>query len=120
MIYNPSQFSRKYVSQELTVTSGGLLTLDHGFGVKPLVIVIELICKVAEFGYSVGDKIFVTYGQESSSAADAYGVTVMADSLNISILYGGGSPVFVSHNKASRAGVNLTNANWNLQVGAWA
>ena len=109
----------RYVSSAQTITIAGLLTLAHGLGAKPYRIFTTLVCVTAEYNYAIGDELFVTHYQESSSAVDAYGLSLTIDATNLNIRYGSGpTTVFVANNKTTGAGVNLTNANWRFYIRA--
>jgi hypothetical protein len=114
----PATISR-YTSTAQTITNAGLLTLAHGLGAKPYRIFTTLVCVTAEFNYAIGDELFVTHYQESSSAVDSYGCSLTINATNLIIRYGSGpTTVFVATNKTTGAGVNLTNANWRFYIRA--
>lgn len=110
-----------YESAEQTIVAGEQRTLAHGFGVPPKFIAPVLICKTAEFGYSVGD-IVPASPQVSSSVLDSYGASFeFSGSTNILVRYGNvANPTFLGTNKTTGGAVNLTNANWRLIMRAWA
>jgi len=115
--------SSSYVSADQTITSAGTLTLAHGLGVKPKMIEFTLICQSAEFNFSVGDEIFcgpaggVVGG---TSGNPATGIAVKADATNLTLRFGSGTNVFQMQNFTSGVIQVLTNANWKLQVRAYA
>ena len=112
--------SGRFESAEQTITAAGGLTIPHGLGVKPFMVQCELICKVAALGYSVGDIVIVQDAQASSSAADAYGLSLVYDSTNINIRMASGAGVFIVINKTTGAGANITATDWKLIVKAIA
>lgn len=110
-------FTKEYVSPEQVITAGGALTLAHGLGVVPKLWQRQLVCKVAEAGYSVGDVADVSGTQD---AAASYGVTVSPDATNFNCRYGNAAATFFLVHKTTGAVTNLTNANWRFVVRAWA
>ena len=122
LAYTPFAYPlfRDYASPEQTITSAGLLTLAHLLGSVPKVVTAELVCKTAEFGYAVNDVIQINPSQSSSSAADAFGISVIKDATNLKVRYGNSGTVFLALNATTGAGVNLTNANWRLVLRAFA
>ena len=111
--------SKFYDSGERTITTGGILTLPHNFGIEPMFIQVVLICKTAEAGYNAGDKLFIN-PNVSRQSTYAQGVVVVPDSINLNIKFGNYTTVFSSLNKSTGATVNLTNTKWNAIFRAWA
>lgn len=108
-----------YDSGEQAITSGGLLNLSHPLGVIPKFYTIGLVCKVAEFGFSVGDIIWMPLGMASTTAADR-GISLLATDTLISFMYGTATAVFAVHNRSTRVSVALTNASWRMILRAYA
>jgi hypothetical protein len=113
--------TRAYKSTGQTITSGGSLVLAHGLGVKPSLFQVSLICQTAEHNYSIGDELFVSSSEQPEAAAGVdYGYVVTASPTQIVVRFGNAATVFQTLNKAGGTRVNLTNANWNFVVRAWA
>ena len=119
---NPSDFATTgadYTSSEQTITTSGLLTLSHGLGAIPSHMDGYLVCKTAEYGFAVGDRVpmgpnsFVGGGTFTSS------YSVAMDSSTITVRYCSTSYVFHVINHSTGAGTVLTNANWKLVIQAW-
>lgn len=115
-------FTKEFISAQQTITTAGLLTLAHGLGVAPKVIMPVLVCTTAESGYSVGNTIPCPYTAVSTSANDNFGASIdFSDPTNILVRYGSaGAGVFLYTHKTTGALVGLTNANWRLVMRAWA
>jgi len=111
---------KTFTSAEQTITATGSLTIAHSLGALPSLIQARLICKTTEHNYSVDDELMIPFGADSTSSTDNYGVSVAADSTNISIRYGSASQVFRILNKTTGANSNITIANWKLIVRAWS
>jgi hypothetical protein len=111
-------FSASYISAEQTITAGGLLTLTHSLGAMPSLIQARIVCKTAQFNYSIGDELVVNNG-ENAIANASYGHSVVLDSTNLTVRYGvsGGYQIF---NKSTGAAQTITAASWRLVVRAWA
>ncbi len=107
-----------YDSGEQTITSAGALTLAHGLGVAPSSIQVFLICKTAEQGYSIGQKIPVYFGNEINTSPDR-GVAAVVDATNILVRFGSSANVFDYLNFTTGNVVSLTNANWKAIFRVW-
>lgn len=111
-------FAKEYVSAEQVITAGGALTLAHGLGVAPKMSELTLVCKIAQFGYAVGDVVVVGFsGTDNANAA--YGPTRVYTPTNIVIRQGANSQSILINDTAG-AVRSITNANWRLVVRAWA
>lgn len=116
----PVIFTKSYVSAEQTITAAGTLTLAHGLGEPPKLVAPVLICKTAEFGYSIGDIIPMPPGQ-STAALNNFGASIeISGSTNIVIRYGAAATSFLGVNKTTGNTEVLTNANWRLIMRAYA
>ena len=112
--------SGRFESAEQTITVAGALTIPHGLGVKPFMVQCELICKTAEYGYSIGDKLQVQNGGFTSSGISQYGMSLVADATNIAIRYGATSGAYYILDKTSGMVAVITTTNWKLIVKAIA
>lgn len=111
--------TRKYDSGQQVITSGGALTLAHGFGVKPTAVTCLLQCTSADNGYSVGDELYI--GVPSADGSVASGVSVVLDATNINIRYGSrAGQTFLGTNKSTGGNVALSNGSWAFVVRAFA
>lgn len=107
---------KRFVSAEQTITAAGALTIPHGLGAKPFLVVGSIICKTAELGYAVADEPIVGLG--FADAASSYGVSVIADATNLNIRYGSQANVFIVGNKGTGAINGITLANWRFKLSA--
>ncbi|PPD48379.1 MAG: hypothetical protein CTY14_02130 [Methylotenera sp.] len=112
-------FTAYYQSSNQTITSGGALTIAHGLGGKPILVQFYLKCLSAEYGYSVGDELYVP-PSTSNSGADTQGLAYVPDATNLNIRYGGSGSVFTSITKNTGGVAVLTNSSWALIIRAWA
>lgn len=114
-------FQKPFLSSAQTITSGGLLTLAHGLGSEPTIIQCYLECTSAEDGYTVGEKLFISpdNGPDGGGSADT-GMSSTFDATNVYIRYAANSQTFRQINQTSGQTVELTNANFDLYVRAWA
>lgn len=113
-------FSKEYVSAEQVITSAGQLTLPHGLGSVPKVATVELVCVVAEQGYSIGDVVQLHSGEQSSATQDASGMSLRKSATTITVRFGSAGTALLITNATTGAGVGAVNANWRLVVRAWA
>ena len=113
-----SIFTKEYVSAEQVITAGGLLTIAHGLGAEPKDVKFFLVCKTAELGYSVGDKLPWGDNQVTGSTARDGGLQSKVDATNIYVRYGSSQSLLMNWSTGSYA--TFTNAYWRLIVKAWA
>lgn len=115
-----SEFTKSYTSAEQAITLSGGLTLSHGLGVKPKLMVGILVCKTAQGGYSVGDEYSIFVGTFEPYGLSGLGATT--DTSNIYLRYGpgNGTGCFIVPNKTTAAQTVLVPANWRLVVRAFA
>lgn len=116
---NTPAFVKSFASPEQTITAAGALSLAHAMAVAPKLIVAELVCKVAEQGYSINDVLAIGVGLIPHSTANR-GVSVVSDSTNLSVRYGSDANTFAAVNKTTGAIAALTNASWRLVLRAYA
>jgi len=112
----PMILAQSYDSGEQTITAAGLLTLAHGLGAKPKVLEAVLVCKTAEYNYSVGDEVLTALDAASVSR----GASCVWDATNINIRFGSSATTFYLLDKTTGAIQATTNANWKLIVRAYA
>ena len=116
-------FSVAFTSTEQTISHAGGLSLPHSLGAAPSLIQIRVICKVAEFGYGIGDEIIIP-GGVTESGGDA-GVSVFMDgTTDIGIRFNGQGAVGIIRLLNKTSGdvekIDVGNAaNWKLIVKAW-
>ena len=110
-------FGLEFTSTDQTITSGGALTLAHSLGVAPKIVICQLVCQTGEAGYTAGDVLDFPNGPVGTANK---GLSVVGDSTNINIRFGGAASSFDVLDKSSGAAAALTNANWKLRVKAWA
>lgn len=114
---NLAIFTKEFISAEQTLTLNGTLTLAHGLGVKPKMLYLVMVNKVAELGYSVGDESHL-YIMMDASSRSIVPVINNADTTNIFIKFGGNT---VELNRKDTGLKDQTiYANWKLVVKAWA
>lgn len=107
-------FNSFYESAEQTVPTNSSVTLTHGLGAIPKLMIVELVCKVIDQGYAVGDRITVDSFVGSGSTQ---GFGTAYSSTEIFII---GETTLQFLNKTSGQIVNLTNSSWRAVARAWA
>ena len=102
-------------SSILANTDGGATA--HLMGQTPRIVTVEARCKVAEYGYSVDDIVYVGYG----SMSDSRGVTVSANATTIQFSIGSGGIEIIERDPSGTNGQQgLDNdTNWELKIRAW-
>ncbi len=110
-------FTARYASGNQTITSGGSLTLAHGLGRTPVLIVYKLKCLTAENGYSIGDVVRM----DQACAGGLYGsLTCVPDATNLNVRFTSVNPICNIIHYTTGAQPNITNANWAFIVEAYA
>lgn len=107
-----------YDSGEQTITSSGSLTLAHGLGIVPKIIVPILVCKTADLGYSVGDRVVMHTNMQDY--ANVAGMAVVVDNTNIFVRFSSNPVVFGLFNKSTGSQSGITLARWKIVFQAYA
>ncbi len=117
-----TSISKKFLSANQTITAAGPLTIGHGLGVVPEIVVAELECLTTDAGFAAGKVITVAPSANGLGTGGAAGNGFMMDrdASNIYVRYGSGTNPFQVLNGTSGVIVNLTNANWRFRVRAFA
>ncbi|PBB96441.1 hypothetical protein [Mesorhizobium sp. WSM3862] len=114
--------SKSYESPAQAITSSGSFAVAHGFGVKPKLVEVSLICVTAQGGFTAGEELYIGSPSRydgNDGSGSSVGWTMKVDTTNISVKYGSNVlPAIV--NFTSAADSNLSEANWNMVVRAWA
>ena len=80
--------TKEYISTPQTISSGGTLTLAHGFGVKPKIIKKYLVCTVATGNWAVGDEFVLETDYEQANASLVlFGYTCKRDVTNLVVRF---------------------------------
>lgn len=120
VVANAGALTKGYESPEQVITSAGALTLPHGMGVEPKIMQAVLVCKTAELGYSINDKVFINAHQQAPGDVLQQGVAVVPDETNLNVRYGLAAAAFRILIKNTGGASNITNGNWRLIIRAWA
>ena len=107
--------SQKYVSDDLVMTNGGQIVVNHGLGVEPMHISLYMRCVAAEMGYAVGDVIRIA-GDASIDGVNE-GIGVLVNNEQIVLRVGENGPQQITR-KDNGSGAILTAAKWRLIVKA--
>ncbi|HUC63442.1 MAG TPA: hypothetical protein VMF53_15960 [Alphaproteobacteria bacterium] len=114
-------FTKSYTSSQQTITAGGSLTLAHGLGAQPKLIVIKLHCLTAENGYSVGDELIVPPGFVTDSNGSGRNCGVVPDATNLNVRFGSSTTyTFLIGSKSTGVPAGATNTNWAAIFEAFA
>jgi hypothetical protein len=108
--------SEYFESAEQTIADAGSRTIAHGLSAEPKLVQAVLVCKSAEHGYSIGDKVFLN----PSGFGDlvARGFSLVPDSTNLNVRYAANGIGVV--NKSAGTSNSVTPASWRLVLRAWA
>jgi len=108
-----------FESSEQTITDGGALTIAHGLGFTPKFCQLVLVCKTAEQGYSIGDKLLQPVFGSVLSVSRGLAVTLDATNINVRYANSGASNTFAVVNFTSGSVVSLTNVDWKAVFRVW-
>lgn len=111
-----SPITLSYSSGNQTITSAGLLTLAHGLGTTPRIVIVWLVCTTADVGYSAGDRTLPVFASDVAQQ----GAAVDPDATNIEIRMGADATSFRVVNKGTGNTAGITNSSWRLLVEAFA
>lgn len=103
---------------ETAIVAGGYFELTHGLGASPKMFTAELLCKVAENGFTAGQRTPVAWWGENVTQAANMQLTY--DATKIYGRFGTYAQVFQPLNFGTGAFSNPTNANWRLILRAYA
>jgi hypothetical protein len=105
---------RQYASGNQSCTASSVLTLAHGLGVVPLLFTFRLVCLTAEAGYSAGDVVVVGPNWNRADATPV-GFTPRIDATNITVAFNGTASLALIPKTGGNI-VNITNANWAINI----
>ncbi len=111
-------FTKKFVSTQQTITQAGALTIAHGLGIKPDLVVPVIQCVTAELGYSVGDEVMIN--PHVFEPGSTRGIMLVSDTTNINVKFSNNAGMISAVNKTTGALAVFAIANWRFVVKAWA
>jgi hypothetical protein len=115
-----SEKVRYYASSSpVAFSAGGLAQWAHGLGGAPSSITVVLECTTAEFGYSIGDRVYMGAGSSWGDTTQAVNHGIYCDATNINIRWDAlSSQLAVLGRKDTGLGVLITPASWRVYVTA--
>lgn len=119
---NNVQTYTTYESGQLTITSGGLISINHGLGGEPTGVTLILRCNSSSDSYSTGDRVIANPAENdgaSGSSPVSRGAGIRVDSSSLNIRLGSDAQSFGIVHKTSGGAEATTNSNWRLIVKAW-
>lgn len=103
-----------YESPLQPIAAGTPTSFSHNLGIRPRVRpMVVLVAQATDAGYAVGDEL--SGGYELNTSTNAYGVAVVADSVNTVRTVPGANGV-AAPNKSTGAASVLTLASWKQKV----
>jgi len=112
-------FSKSFTSSAQAITSGGALTLAHGLGVKPKLVIARITCVTANGGYSIGDTIELGAGL-AQTGNFPQGHSIYTDATNIGVRFGDATQLYLIRFKTDGTAFDITNSSWTIQFIAFA
>ncbi len=115
-------FTKEFLSSAISISSGNLASVAHGFGVKPKLMALYLKCTSADLNYSVDDEVELVgvLGMGTGSATLSQGVSIITDATDIDVKFASATGVFQLPNKSTGNQTSITNSRWELYIRAWA
>jgi hypothetical protein len=115
LLKNAPLFSQEIISGTLAYAENTTVNFAHGFGVKPKIVQVSLICTTAWGGYVVGDE--VQYLDVAYVGSAYHGGSVVFDDVNITVLT---VQQCVGVSRSSGVQSSLPPENFGLKIRAWA
>ena len=102
-------FTESFESSEQTITVNSTLAVAHGLSASPKLVTMELICKTAESGYSIGDVLEFPATAGTITDVGHYGVGIKKDSTNLDVKFMGFLRIASFSGSSS---VDITPSSW--------
>ncbi len=99
-----------WTSGDNTWAAGGTYTLSHSLGVVPKAVQVELVCIVANNGYSVGDVHVLNSGERYSN----WGVAVI-NITSASIKWGVYSSGIIFRSESTSSSISGSTSQWRVR-----
>lgn len=96
----------------------GTLQFPHGFGAKPKLVRVVLLCEISEMGYNVGDEVEISSAFHHNASSDDHNISVATDTTNINVTFYS-DPLFVLSRLDGDA-TPLVRGNWSVKVYTYA
>lgn len=119
-LVSPSVINQKYVSPGQAITAGGTITLAHGLGTQPLIVIAKLHCVTGELGYTAGQEITVPLGEGNTGGTSGRGVQVQFDATNLAVQFGSAATPIEILTGGTGSNATITLANWTAIFLAFA
>ncbi len=120
-VSSKTALKKKFESSEISITSGGIFSVSHGLGVKPVLLQAFAVCKTSEHGYLAGDEVMIGLANMCTSSTNPdSGIGLSADSENIKGVFGEDSQAIWILNGSDGTRATLTNGNWKVVIRAYA
>lgn len=109
----------RFTSNEITIATGTQSSVSHGLGAIPFSVQAFLRCKVAEYGYSVGDEVPIDmrFYLDGGTGFER-GVAAVINSTNIVVVQGASQFNVYRRDSSIGNGQAITEANWKIIVRA--
>lgn len=104
----------RYVSPEVAISAGASFGGTHGLGVMPYVVSAIMVCKTADAGYAIGDRVYIP-GYPHGAGGTTTGCTVGASTTNAFGIISATNTVNLLHKTTGAAGA-ATTTNWRIVV----
>lgn len=108
-----SYLTRKpYTTPENEISNGTTFSLAHGLGREPRMADAVLVCKEADLGYAVGQRVWLSGFEDTSD----YGASISADTAKLYLTVGANGIRLMQVAGAIGQFAAITNSRWRIVV----
>jgi hypothetical protein len=110
---NSYALNGRYYAEQTTLANGTKYLFTHNLGIRDVVINKYIECKIAEFGYSIGDRVYNNDDGDSGIASQFVGTIATSNPDNMTAnLTTGNLGVGVVNKSTGATNLVFTTANW--------
>lgn len=107
-------------AQSLTAAASTLLTLAHGLGAKPSLVLARLTCTSTDLSYAVNDTVELGAGIAGSGSLN-FGHTVRTDATNLYVRFASNSNIYeIARNTGAADTIAIDASKWTIEFFAYA
>lgn len=106
-----------FESSEITLNTGAQGTVSHGLGAMPKRIDLVIRCKIAEFGFAVGDEYSMVPNHDTGGD---HGIAAYRNATTIGYIFSNNAiQIYQNTGITTGQSTNLTPGSWKLVLRAW-
>lgn len=114
-----SPFTKHFLSTDIPIPERNSAGYSHNLGGTPSLVQISIKCKVANYGYEIGDEITIT---SDTNSGENQSITLWKNSSAVGISSVGHGITIVNRLEDTSSGeiVDIDASNWSFVIRAWA